>query len=477
MLNRLRSVPRPLLVLTLAVLCHNIAWIVALPAWQGPDESSHYAYVERLAADHTLMRFDDRAELPANSDAVNASLARTGLNALRFRLSPRPFGAASDDLISFPLERSGLSQHNAGSLGANSYPPAYYVAALPFYELPWLDRATERDYTIRLLSALLGALVVPLTYRLARLVALSRRLALVAAALATSAPIMTQQSAVFSPDVLLVVAITGLAVASLRIRERVDRRTVGELVAWGALAALTKPVGLPAAAAVAVPIVVLTFGRLRRRTRVGLLAGASLAGLVLGSVFASSLFGIAVPESYSLITRLRFDGEYLWQYYLPRLPGMPLVAPPATPASPPAAWMWGKEGIGILGWLTTPLPLWAFRLAWIPTVCAGALALAGGVTAQARGRPSRNGVLALVVASIAYVLVLHYSEATYLLATGNRLLQGRYFLPIYPLVAVAVMAGLSRFGERLAVSIGLAVLAAWTLVSLTALHTIVVYFG
>ena len=74
MLNRLLRVPRPLLVLTLAVLCHNIAWVVALPAWQGPDESSHYAYVERLAADHSLMRFDHENALPANSQAVNASL-------------------------------------------------------------------------------------------------------------------------------------------------------------------------------------------------------------------------------------------------------------------------------------------------------------------------------------------------------------------------------------------------------------------
>ncbi|MDX6537254.1 MAG: hypothetical protein QOD37_1595, partial [Gaiellales bacterium] len=186
MLTRMRRVPRPLLLLTLAVLCHNIVWLVALPAWQGPDESSHYAYVERLAADHSLMRFDHETAVPANSEAVNASLTATGLNDFRFRLSPRPFGAASADHLHFPLEAPNLAQHNAGSLGANNYPPAYYVAALPFFELPWLSRATERDYSIRLLSALLGALVVVLTYRLARTTGLSARLALLAAALATT---------------------------------------------------------------------------------------------------------------------------------------------------------------------------------------------------------------------------------------------------------------------------------------------------
>jgi hypothetical protein len=477
MFNRLLRVPRPLLLLTLGVLCHNIAWVVALPAWQGPDESSHYAYVERLAADHSLMRFDHEDALPANSEAVNASLTATGLNAVRFRLAPRPFGAAGADHAHFPPEKAGLPQHNAGQLGANSYPPAYYIAALPFFELPWLSRATERDYSIRLLSALLGALVVVLAYRLARTAGLGNRLALIAAALATSAPIMTQQSAVFSPDILLVVAITGLADASLKASRRLDRRTVIPVLAWGALAALTKPVGLPAAAAVALTIGILTVGNLRARTRAALLAAASLIGLVVGGVFASTLFGITVPDSYSLMARLRFDGEYLWQYYLPRLPGMPVVVPPATPASPPAAWMWGKEGIGIFGWLTTFLPLWAYRLAWIPTLCAGAVALAGGVFGRSRGRSGGNGAVALVIGSLAYLLVLHYSEATYLLASGNRLLQGRYFLPVYPMMAVAIMAGISRFGERVAVSIGLVVLTAWTIVGLDALNTVVIYFG
>jgi hypothetical protein len=477
MLNRLLRVPRPLLVLTLAVLCHNIVWVVALPAWQGPDESSHYAYVERLAADHSLMRFDHENALPANSEAVNASLNHTGLNFLRFRLSPRPFGAASSDHEHFPPEAANLRQHNTGSLGANNYPPAYYVAALPFFELPWLSKATERDYSIRLLSALLGALVVVLTYRLARTAGLAERLALVATALATAAPIMTQQSAVFSPDILLVVAVTGLADAMLQVRRRVDRRTVIPALAWGALAALTKPVGLPAAAAVALTIGVLTLGDLRARTRVGLLAAASVIGLLLGGLFASTLFGISVPGSFSLTERLRFDAEYLWQYYLPRLPHMNIVVPQATPASPPAAWMWGKEGIGILGWLTTPLPLWAYRLAWIPTVLAGGVALVGGILRRPRTGSGGTGVLALVVAAVAYLLVLHYSEATYMLSNGNRLLQGRYFLPVYPLIAVAVMAGVSRFGERVALSVGLAVLLAWTIVDLDALNTVVVYFG
>jgi hypothetical protein len=45
------------------------------------------------------------------------------------------------------------------------------------------------------------------------------------------------------------------------------------------------------------------------------------------------------------------------------------------------------------------------------------------------------------------------------------------------MMAVAIMAGISRFGERVAVSIGLVVLTAWTIVGLDALNTVVVYFG
>jgi 4-amino-4-deoxy-L-arabinose transferase-like glycosyltransferase len=476
-LGRLRGVSRPLLALTLVVLCHNLVWIVALPAWQGPDEFSHYAYVERLAADHRLMPLDDADPSAQASTASYYSFAATGFDPLRFRTGVRPFGAAALDRTRFPLEPDNLRQHNTGSLGANSYPPAYYIAALPFFELPGLSNATERDYAVRLLSALLGALVVLLTYRLGRVVGLSSRGSLVAAALATSAPIMTQQSAVFSPDILLVVAITGLAAATLRARDRLDGRRIAYVLAWGTLAALTKPIGLPAAVAVALPIAILTLGQMRRRVRLALLGAFSLAGVVLGSAFASTIFGIAVPASVSWVDRIKFIGEYLWQYYLPRPSGMPVVVPPATPASPPAAWMWGNEGVGILGWLTTMLPAWTYRLAWTPTLVAGGIAFAGGLFGPARDRSRRSGVLALVVASIAYILVLHGSEAVIMMTNGNRLLQGRYFLPIYPLAAVAIIAGLARFSERIALSVGLVVLAAWALVDLEALNTVLVYFG
>ena len=470
-------VPRALLVLTIGVLVHNVAWVVALPAWQGPDEFSHYAYVERLATDQRLMLFEDPSAGRLHSDAANMSFAATGFNNLRFRLPVRPFGAAADDRLTFPFEQPDLKQHNVGELGAGLNPPAYYAAAVPLFELPGLSNATQRSYAIRLLSALLGALIVPLTYRLARRIALSPRAALICAGLATTAPIMTQQSAVFSPDILLVVAIVGLADATLRARDRLDRRNILRVVAWGALAALTKSIGLPAAVAVAGPIAILTFGDLERRARVALLAGAGVAGVVFGSIFASTIFSVSVPASYSWLDRMKFAGEYLWQYYLPRPSGMPVVLPPATPASPPARWMWGKEGVGILAWLTTTLPDWAYKLAWRPTLLAGGIALAGGVFGRGRDRSGRSGALALLVASIAYLLVLHASEAVLLMAENNRLLQGRYFLPVYPLVAVALMAGLSRFGERVALTIGLVVWAAWTIVALDALNTILVYFG
>ena len=140
--------------------------------------------------------------------------------------------------------------------------------------------------------------------------------------------------------------------------------------------------------------------------------------------------------------------------------------------------MWGKEGIGILGWLTTPLPLWAYRLAWIPTLFAGGIAIAGGIL-----RRPRAGARAAAVSSHSRSRRSPTSSCCITRkrrtcsSNGNRLLQGRYFLPVYPLVAVAVMAGISRFGERVAVASGLVVLAAWTIVDLDALNTVAVYFG
>ena len=472
-----RRVTRIVALLTVAVLIHNVAWVVALPAWQGPDEFSHYAYVEKLAAEHIVQRFHVDHDHPRNSKAADASFGATGFDPLRFRFTVRPFGAAGDDHIRFPPEKGGLAQHNTGPLGANNYPPAYYALAVPLYDLPWVTTATQREYWVRLLSALLGALVVPLTYRLAREVGVAFWPSMCACVLATTVPIMTQQSAVFSPDVLLVVAVTGLIASCARLRNRKTPRGYIYVAAWSLLGALSKPVGGPAVVAVVLVIAIVSFGQIGHRRRIALLAAVLMAGTVIGSVFGSSLLGVPAPVGVSWFSTLKFSAQYLWQYYLPRVDGMAVIVPPATPDSPPALWIWGREGVGIFAWLTTLLPEWAYKLAWIPTLVAGALASAGGMIGRSRDRSGRSMVAGIVAASFAYILVLHGSEALFLMATGNRLLQGRYFLPVYPAFAVAMMVGLSRFGNRVAIAVGGMLCIVWCVVAVESLNTVLVYFG
>ena len=50
----LRRLPAPLLALLAVTALEGLAWLVAMPAFQGPDEGRHIAYVQKIADAHTI---------------------------------------------------------------------------------------------------------------------------------------------------------------------------------------------------------------------------------------------------------------------------------------------------------------------------------------------------------------------------------------------------------------------------------------
>ena len=71
------------------------------------------------------------------------------------------------------------------------------------------------------------------------------------------------------------------------------------------------------------------------------------------------------------------DLSYLWEFYLPHLPGMTNYFPDLSTLRQ----LWFDRAVGFYGWLDTPMPLWLDNLALIPT---GVMAVLAARTLIAR---------------------------------------------------------------------------------------------
>jgi hypothetical protein len=369
-------------------------------------------------------------------------------------------------LPDFPGEHDAASQHADGPTGAGNYPPAYYVLGAVAYALPGLDNATARLYAIRVVSALLGGLAAIVIFRLLLAAGVPELLSVLGMAAIVQLPMLTQSSATVNPDILLVVAFSGLTASLLRAREDMTRRRLLFVVLWGLLAALTKPIGGPAALVITIAMLGLSPVRnsWKRRAAVGAALGATLVG--------AGLHG--VPAGVRVSSAARYGFSYLWQFYLPKLPHQT----PGIYASSHklASWsVWIETGVGKFGWLTTPMPQWAYRLAFWSLVIATLAAIAGFLLTRAERREA-HAAGALVIAALAYVLLLHIAEVVLLLGHSPLLLQGRYFIPIVPVFGAALYLGLARLG-RVGVGVAGALVAITFVLSLQGLNDVMVYFG
>ena len=214
--------------LVLATILRGIVWSGLLPAWQGPDETSHYAFVERLATWSYPNRTIPPTTLPPRSTPRSSTRpSSTSCCTIPAGRSLRRCGG------SFPPEAPGLSQDAPSSLTTNGYPPLYYALLVPLYRLPGLNTATSRLHAVRLGSALIAGLLVVLTFFLVRELVPDDTLALAGAGLVTLPPIVSQASGICNPDIGLAAACPALALASLRLATR--GLTVRRFIAVAAL--------------------------------------------------------------------------------------------------------------------------------------------------------------------------------------------------------------------------------------------------
>jgi hypothetical protein len=447
--------------LPLALLCAGVAflsaasWSILTPPFQASDEPSHFAYVQQLA---------ETASLPRSSGAAfseEEEVALMDLHHQEIRFNPQIGAistAAEQRRLEADLARPRAPSGAAYAGAAASEPPLYYGLETIPYLLGASGSLLDRLELMRLLSALMAGISAMFAFLFLREALPRVPWAWTVGALATAfAPLLGFISGTVNPDAML----TAVCAALLYLLARAFRRglTARAALAIGAVTAiglLTKLNFIGLAPGIAVALIVLTIrarrvdaGDAYRSLALALAPPAALALLYIAISLLSNHAGLGLLSSGLGQTSdhhgsLAGELAYIWQFFLPRLPGMPNDFPGVFPPRQ----IWFDRSIGVYGWLDTYFPNWVYDLALIP--------FAGLVLMCARTLVARHAALwarageLLSYAVVAVGVMGLVGADSYLQFPGSagHYAEPRYLLPMTALFAAALALAARGAGRR-----------------------------
>lgn len=446
LLGIVRRVPPELSLLLAVALVGGLAWCIVLPPLQGPDESSHFAYVQSIVETGSIPW---HASTPANPGLVYSTEVAvagqcSGITGLLQNLSARaPASSLDERICSEALSKLPASDSSDGGFNsAEKNPPLYYLYESVPYLLFRSSSFFTRSFVMRLanLPLLLGLVAFVWLFAGELLLALPRGRALrgLATAAAVLNPQLTMMTATINPDVLLAALwAAGLWLSVVIVRRGANRRRVGWLVAVCVAAALTQGRGLPL---IPVAMLALLGAAWRQRRLSGRAAVATAAAAVLAVLVGAFLLVRYALNDNVTLDRVRGFGSYVWQFYLPKLGFMK----PTIHAGYGIRQVFIDRFLGTFAQLEvvfSPATLdFLSRAAEITAVAA----LVGLVVHRRRLAHAGWVVAVLVAAVLTYLAMLHaVAYSSLLTEPGDPIITGRYLLPLLGLYGVGVALALS----------------------------------
>jgi hypothetical protein len=471
--SRLRFL-RPAVAIALIAFVNAAAWTLITPPFNAPDEPSHFAYAQYLAeTGHGPARTPDAraaysTEQTLALDAVDIYSQSSNI------LGRPPWLALEQTRWEQRAASTSIPADNGGGYteAASPHQPAYYSLLAPAYLAVSSQSAFSQLTAMRLISALLGALVAACAFGIVRELLPRQPLAAAAAGLLVAFhPMFGFISGAVNNDS----GINAAAALSLYLVIRALRRgltwQVGlALGAVLAIAPLMKETGYEVYPAIAVGLLGMAWRRHGRRDVPALAAtaGAFLAvrggWSLLQPVFYPSVAGHAtagggVSATSSISLAEHMPGRflvYLWELFLPRLPFMGTLFPPGWPFKA----IYLVRGWASFGWYTWSFPNWVYGAILATMIAIGVLAISTAIRERVA---AMSRFFELAVIALFPVCVLLAVEAAFFDPAGDRTVvaeQGRYIFPAIAALATIAVGGTFGLGRRWQVPLATALVVA-----------------
>jgi Predicted membrane protein (DUF2142) len=444
---------------TIAWICAVVAflnaagWSLVTPAFQAPDEPSHFAYVQDLAEAGTLPTSSRESFSPAQEIALR------DLKQREVRYSPQNpmiLSAAEQRQLrrdlALPLSRVGR-----GAGVAASEPPLYYA----LLTIPYLDGSSRTILDSLLLMRLCSALTAGLT---ALFVFLFLREALPVARWAWTVgalgvaftPLLGLMSGAVNPDGLLCAVSAALFCCLARgFRRGLTPRLAlltGLVIAVGLLTKLSF-IGLVPGAALGLLLLAVRARQLSRRVAYQSLALASATALapvcvyvLVNELTGRSVYGVLSSgvATYTTHSRPLRELSYIWQFFLPRLPGMHNYFPGLQTTRK----FWIDGFVGLYGWVDTVFPAWVYNIAQIPLILLAALLSRALITSRHALRHRLAELTVYATMTIGLMILIGASDYLEYPAHIGNYAQPRYLLPVITLYGAALALAARGAGRR-----------------------------
>jgi Predicted membrane protein (DUF2142) len=465
----LRKVPLTAWLCGLVALLNAVSWSIITPPFQGPDEQDHVTYVSLLAKENRLPT--STAEEPPR-EVIRAYSAL-----FSDEITENPAGRSiatekEQRNLEKVLSERPTSSTAGGAGNAGSEPPLYYALEAIPYTIASAGSLLARIALMRLLSALMAGITAVFAFLFLRETLPTTRWAWTVGGLGVAlAPLLGFISGVVNPDAMLVAVASALFYLLARgFRRGLTRQLAVAIGVMTAIGFLTKLNFLGLAPGVFLGLVLLALRASRRIGRAAWLDFAIGATIALSPVLlyvVVNLFsshpglGSATGGIVGSKERNSFSQElsYIWQFYLPRLPGMHNYFPDLlTPVQ-----IWFRGLIGKYGWLETSFPDRVYDLALIPLGLLSALCARELVRCRRVLRGQLGELLVYGAMTVGVMIVV--GSSSYLRWPGEfgQFAEPRYLLPMAALggafLALAARGAGRRWGPPVGALIVILVLA------------------
>jgi Predicted membrane protein (DUF2142) len=461
-----RRVPLAALACALVACLNAVCWSIITPPFQVPDEPSHFAYVQLLAEDGRL----PKSTLADGSPEMERAIQVLKSSEISFLPQSR---SLSDVAQQRELERglaAPLSRQGAGGAGsASSEPPLYYGLQVLPYTLGSGGSLLVRLELMRLLSAVMAAITALFAYLFVREALPGVRWAWTVGGLAVALfPLLGFISGGVNPDALLFVICTMLYYCLARaFRRGLTPRLAILIGVLTAIGFLTKLNFIGFAPGVVLGLALLSVRAARGRAP-GTQHGAHAIYRALAIALAIAVSPALLYTLVNLLSRhpvLGFASEtlhdtrgsllheisYIWQFYLPRLPGMPGYFPGIFTTRQ----LWFNGLIGLYGWADTLFPGWVYDISLVPGALLAALCIRELIR---RRKALRERIPELAIYGLSAVgvvaLVAAQSYLSDALDKSEPFWEPRYLLPMLALWGLIAALAARGAGRRWGPTVG-----------------------